>query len=113
MPEAKIEDILKRVRLAVRLKSDGQQIPWESTSLEDDFYFLPPQNLQKQSDAELEKAFNDQLAIWEKIKDSKQLKPLEDYLHHYPSGQFSELAQYRLEQALRASGEKKIGRAHV
>ena len=38
-PEAKIEDVFKRVRLRVRLASKGQQIPWESTSLEDDFYF--------------------------------------------------------------------------
>lgn len=39
VPEAKIEDVFKRVRLKVRLASKGQQIPWESTSLEDDFYF--------------------------------------------------------------------------
>lgn len=38
-PEAKIEDVFKRVRLKVRLASKGAQIPWESTSLEDDFYF--------------------------------------------------------------------------
>ena len=38
-PEAKIEDVFKRVRLKVRLASKGQQIPWESTSLEEDFYF--------------------------------------------------------------------------
>jgi len=38
-PIAKIEDVFKRVRLNVRQKSQGRQIPWESTSLEDDFYF--------------------------------------------------------------------------
>lgn len=43
--DAKIEDVLKRVRLNVRRTSSGQQIPWESTSLEDDFYFLPPKKL--------------------------------------------------------------------
>ena len=37
VPEAKIEDVFKRVRLNVRRKSEGQQIPWESTSLEEDF----------------------------------------------------------------------------
>src|SRR6185369_1578014 len=35
---ARIEDALKRVRLAVRLGSRGQQIPWETTSLEGDVY---------------------------------------------------------------------------
>ena len=38
-PIAKIEDVFKRVRLNVRKQSQGRQIPWESTSLEDDFYF--------------------------------------------------------------------------
>ena len=38
-PTAKIEDVMKRVRLNVRLTSKGAQIPWESTSLEDDFFF--------------------------------------------------------------------------
>ena len=38
-PTAKIEDVFKRVRLNVRLASKGSQIPWESTSLEQDFYF--------------------------------------------------------------------------
>ncbi len=48
-PEAKIEDVFKRVRLAVRRRSNGEQIPWESTSLEEDFYFHPPKVLQKVS----------------------------------------------------------------
>jgi uncharacterized caspase-like protein len=38
-PKTRIEDVFKRVRLQVRQQSRGRQIPWESTSLEDDFYF--------------------------------------------------------------------------
>ena len=38
-PAARIEDVFKRVRFSVRKKSQGRQIPWESTSLEEDFYF--------------------------------------------------------------------------
>ena len=49
-PEAKIEDVFKRTRLKVRLASKGQQVPWESTSLEEDFYFnakgLSPQDIE-------------------------------------------------------------------
>jgi len=108
VPEAKIEDVLKRVRLAVRRKSAGQQIPWESTSLEDDFYFLPPAHVKKLSEAELEKGFNQELAIWEKIKESKESEPLEEYLRKYPSGQFSELAQFQLDRVLMMKGEKAI-----
>ncbi len=42
---AKIEDVFKRVRLHVRRRTNGQQVPWESTSLEEDFYFVPPKPL--------------------------------------------------------------------
>ena len=95
-PAAKIEDVFKRVRLAVRRRSEGRQIPWESTSLEEDFYFQPPKQARKLSEAELEKQFEDELAAWEKVKDSKDATPIEEYLRRYPSGKFSELAQFRL-----------------
>jgi uncharacterized caspase-like protein len=36
---AAIEDVFKRVRLQVRQKSHGRQIPWDSSSLEEDFSF--------------------------------------------------------------------------
>jgi len=41
-PGLPIEEIFKRVRLGVRLDSNGGQVPWESTSLEGDFYFFTP-----------------------------------------------------------------------
>ncbi len=107
-PEAKIEDVFKRVRLNVRLKSGGRQIPWETTSLEEDFYFLPPQQVRKLSEAELKKQFDEEFAIWEKIKVAKEPAPLEDYLRRYPSGRFSELAQFQLDRVLAKQGEKKI-----
>lgn len=37
-----VEEVFKRTRLGVRLDSRGQQVPWENTSLEGDFYFFPP-----------------------------------------------------------------------
>lgn len=53
-PAARIEDVFKRVRLQVRQQSKGRQIPWESTSLEEDFYFdegrrqaLRPEDLER------------------------------------------------------------------
>ncbi|GAB4122061.1 MAG: hypothetical protein Fur0014_21520 [Rubrivivax sp.] len=41
-PGLPVEEVFKRTRLGVRLDSRGQQVPWESTSLEGDFYFFPP-----------------------------------------------------------------------
>ncbi|MEK6593822.1 MAG: caspase family protein, partial [Pseudomonadota bacterium] len=108
VPAAKIEDVFKRVRLGVRRRSNGQQIPWESTSLEEDFYFLPPKELKRISEQEQEKQFNEELVIWEKIKESKEPGPLEDYLRKYPGGRFAELAQFQLDRVLARLGEKKI-----
>jgi hypothetical protein len=40
IPNIKIEDVFKRVRTNVKTISDGQQIPWENSSIEGDFYFV-------------------------------------------------------------------------
>ncbi|MGH1338911.1 MAG: caspase family protein [Aureispira sp.] len=37
-----LEDVFKKVRKNVRKASGGQQIPWESSSVEDDFHFKNP-----------------------------------------------------------------------
>ncbi len=108
IPEAKIEDVFKRVRLAVRRNSNGGQIPWESTSLEEDFYFHPPKVIRKLSADEATARFEEELAIWDRIKTETSAAPLEDYLRRYPSGLFSEVAQLRLNQVLGQAGERKI-----
>jgi hypothetical protein len=58
--------------------------------------------------AALERLFEEELAIWEKIKSSREPGPLEEYLLRYPSGRFAELAQLQLDRILAAQGEKRI-----
>jgi uncharacterized caspase-like protein len=41
-PGLKVEEVFKRTRFAVRQETGGRQVPWENTSLEGDFYFVPP-----------------------------------------------------------------------
>lgn len=60
----KIEDVFKRVRLDVRRATRGAQVPWESTSLEEDFYFFPPANL----DAAREQDPAEEIALWQKVE---------------------------------------------
>ena len=64
--DAKIEDIFKRVRLHVRRRTNGQQIPWESTSLEEDFYFLPPKALSSAAEEAAERERQQEIAAREK-----------------------------------------------
>ena len=108
VPEAKVEDIFKRVRLAVRRRSNGQQIPWESTSLEEDFWFIPPRELRKRAEDEIEREFRQEAALWEKVQGATGPGPLEDYLRRYPSGRFTELAQLNLDRVLAKQGENKV-----
>ena len=39
-PSLKIEEVFKRVRIAVKEKSGGKQLPWETSSLDGEFYFV-------------------------------------------------------------------------
>jgi len=106
--EAKIEDVFKRVRLGVRRASKGTQVPWESTSLEEDFWFLPPEQLRRRSQEEEEREFAAEIALFEQAKLAREPAPIENYLRRYPSGRFAELAQLRLDQVLRAQGERPV-----
>jgi Caspase domain len=69
VPEAKIEDVFKRVRLAVRRRSNGQQIPWESTSLEEDFWFIPPKEALRVAREDAERARREREA--ERVRQQK------------------------------------------
>ena len=40
-PGLEVSQMLKRVRVDVRKETSGNQTPWESSSLEGDFYFAP------------------------------------------------------------------------
>ncbi|MCK5898969.1 MAG: caspase family protein [Methylococcales bacterium] len=42
VPNLKIEDLLKNVRISVSKQSNNNQIAWVSSSLEGEFYFIPP-----------------------------------------------------------------------
>lgn len=103
-PSSRIEDVFKRVRLSVRQKSQGRQIPWESTSLEEDFYFNTGKVVSpvKPAEAERETAFAIEKAEWDQIKHSTNPDDFYAYLKKYPSGTISELATATLEKLDRA-----------
>ena len=103
----KIEDAFKRVRLGVRLASKGEQIPWEVTSLENDFYFRSPLQSRKLTDKDVEEEFETQLTEWQAVRAARDVAKVEDYLRKYPSGKFSELAHHRLERLLAAQEQRE------
>jgi hypothetical protein len=99
-PTSKIEDVFKRVRLNVRKQSEGRQVPWESTSLEDDFFFNDGKvmTVAKPSERAKEAEFNAEKGDWDKIKDSKKADDFYAFLLKYPNGPISNVAQAQLDR---------------
>jgi hypothetical protein len=101
-PGLKVEEVFKRVRAGVRQASDGRQIPWESTSLEGDFFFRPGAGFEAQGGVAGGADLAVEMAFWDSIKDSDSAADYRAYLDKYPNGQFVALARNRLEQRQRA-----------
>lgn len=86
-PNANIENVFKRVRFSVRKASEGAQVPWESTSLEDDFVFNSGiKRIVRLSDEERERQFALEKADWDKIKESKDVNDYYAFVQKYPKG---------------------------
>ncbi|MDP1734670.1 MAG: caspase family protein [Sulfuritalea sp.] len=105
----RIEDALKRVRLNVRLASKGEQVPWETTSLEGDV-FIFNEGQKKLSEAELEKLVEADITEWTRIKSSKKADDWVSYLQTFPNGRFAEIAQMRLTRLLADVERQKADR---
>ena len=103
-PGLAVEQVFKRVRVAVESQTGGRQTPWEESSLRGDFYFTPAKPSQatqtEPGAANQEPAGFDEraleLAFWETIKESQSPAAFEEYLSRWPSGTFSGLAKIKL-----------------
>lgn len=107
---ARIEDALKRVRLNVRLTSQGAQIPWETTSLEQDIFIFDA-GKNKLSEAEQEKLLEDDLTEWTHVKGSGRVDDYAGYLRKFPNGRFAEIVQVRLSRLLAESERLRMAEA--
>ncbi|MCY7318996.1 MAG: caspase family protein [Ramlibacter sp.] len=103
---ARLEDAFKRVRLNVRLASQGMQVPWESTSLEDDLYLFPSERMTL-TDAEQDQLLEREISSWTRVRSSNDFQQLAGFIREYPSGSVSELAQARLNRLLAAQSKRK------
>ncbi len=98
-PSASIENVFKRVRFAVRKASNGAQIPWETTSLEDDFVFNSGiKKTVKLTEDQKEKEFDIEKAEWDKIKDSKSADPFYAYVQKFPNGLLTQSAMSAIDR---------------
>jgi uncharacterized caspase-like protein len=100
-PGAKVEDIFKTVRVAVMERTNDAQVPWESSSLTGDFFFVDeapepaPAPLAAPS-APAEQDNTVELAYWDAIKEATDAGLFEAYLSRYPDGLFAPLAKAKI-----------------
>lgn len=99
---APIEAVFKRVRMHVRQASRGRQIPWDSSSLVDDFVFATGERLPAPQRSDFEVAYAVERAEWDRIAASTKPEDLYTFLRRHPTGLFAEIAQARLERLERA-----------
>lgn len=100
VPYVSIEDALKRVRMGVRVASLGRQVPWEATSLEQSFFLYPSDKVEAISPEALETAVKRELEAWDQAKSGADIASLVTFLQAFPNGNFSQLAQHRLDGML-------------
>jgi hypothetical protein len=98
-----IEEAFKMVRAAVRRESNNQQVPWENTALEGQFFFKPkggemvaalgrPESLPQAASGPSSR----EMAYWENVKNSGSVQELQSYIERFPSGEFVAIARSRI-----------------
>lgn len=97
LPGASIEKVFKQVRIGVQDKTQGKQVPWESSSLVGDFYFsvVGPVSVTINNGLPSVDPAVLELNFWESIKNSNDPAEYQAYLNRFPNGTFAELARRR------------------
>ena len=93
-PGLPVEHVFKRVREGVVRETRELQVPWESSSLQGEFAFVPGLAAPREAAADTEAA--GELAFWNSIQASNRADEYRAYLRQYPSGRFAALAQTRM-----------------
>lgn len=98
-PGSRLEDVFKRVKLQVRQKSAGLQIPWESSNVDEVFSFDKGFSSQAQENEAIRlERYNQEKDRWQQIKNSDKADDFFRFLQAYPNGFISEIAQFRADQ---------------
>lgn len=108
---AKVEDVFKRVRVAVMERTNNRQVPWEASSLTGDFYFVddgaggqvaiptPESQGRSATDQAVE------IEYWKSISDTDNPDMFKSYLSAFPNGLFASIAEKRI-AALGGGGQQ-------
>jgi uncharacterized caspase-like protein len=93
-PGLPVESVFKRVREGVVKDTQAQQVPWESSSLQGEFAFVP--GVAPAANAAPDQNALGEIAFWNSIQGSSRADEYRAYLRQYPNGRFVALAQARI-----------------
>ena len=88
-PGLKLEEVFKRVRSDVQQDSNNKQVPWDSSSVTGDFFFVPAEGVAtaKPKVVDPPATSSDQdysTQAWEVIKDLEDPELLEEFIKLFP-----------------------------
>ena len=95
-PGLRLEEVFKRVRADVQQDSSNKQVPWDSSSVTGDFFFVPAEGVT--TTVTTESASNQDFAAqaWDVIKDSEDPAILEEFIKMFPDTPQRNLAKLKL-----------------
>lgn len=116
-PSAKVEDVFKRVRIAVMERTNEKQVPWEASSLTGDFYFIEPgreqpvsQEAVRAAAAEEPSSQTAEIEYWKAIANSDDPAMFRGYLAQFPNGIFATIATGRIASLEQDSAASAVSR---
>ncbi len=94
-PGVEIRELITRVRRDVRQATGGRQTPWDSSSLEGQFFLRPV-------------SADGETVYWSSVQNSNDPAAIQSYLSRYPNGVFADLALSRIEQIRLVSSSASV-----
>jgi len=104
-PGRTIEQVFKQVRIDVLRATQGQQTPWDSSSMVREFFFNPAPAVEEVRPVELR--------LWQSVSKSKDPGRLALFLQVYPNSRFAPEARALLAEAVAANPALVTGGAEA
>ncbi|MEK7833697.1 MAG: caspase family protein [Acidobacteriota bacterium] len=98
-PGQTLQQVFMNVRREVRRKTEGQQVPFEYSSVEEDFYFVPPKPSTTPAD---------ELTAWNFARRSRNASVVRLFLSDYPNSRYAAEARSLLAE-LEKSEKPTVG----
>lgn len=95
-PGLEVEEVFKRVRVGVALRTNQQQIPWESSSLIGSFVFNSRAGAPGAASGNAGRDV--ELLYWQSVSAGDNPDAYRAYLRQFPGGTFADLARIRLDE---------------